>query len=204
MKKKPTINTQAQALSSSPLDPILEGHVSSKRERQELTPANGEGLFIGQCQNDRHPSINGRVLIAWEDGNSETSEHWVPTIQGLAVRKLDQVLLQQPLNWPEPVVVGVLDSCSARNTPDYKAGPTIDLKTDESVRIISNNGSPLLEIFQQDNQPVVRLLTDDVDIDLNGKMKISAESIEFYAKKGLFSITAEGDVVVKGDVVELN
>ncbi|MCF6263462.1 MAG: hypothetical protein L3J24_07755 [Xanthomonadales bacterium] len=202
MKKKQTKNTQAP--SSSPLDPILEGYVSSRQEKQELTPVNRQGLLIGQCQNDRHPSISGRVLIVWEDGDSGTSEHWLPTIQGLAVRKLDQVLLQQPLNWPEPVVIGVLDSCSVRNNPDYKAGPTIDLKTDESVCIVSHSGSPLLEIFQKDNQPVVRLLTDDVDIDLNGKMKISAESIEFYAKKGLFSITAEGDVVVKGDVVELN
>lgn len=70
--------------------------------------------------------------------------------------------------------------------------------------IHSHNGNPLVEICQENDQPVVRLLSDDVNLDLNGKLKISAQSIDLEAKRGRVSITAESDVVIKGEVVELN
>lgn len=188
----------------SPLEPILAGFVSSDREKAQAAPGNGVELFVGECLDDRHPSITGRVLISWQDAQSNTIEKWLPALQGLSVRKLDRVLLQKPVNWPEPIVFGVIDGCADRPEPGFESEHTIELKPDQAVRINSHNGSSLVEICQVDDQPVVRLLSDDVNLDLNGKLKISAQSIDLVAKRGQVSITAEGDVVVKGEIIELN
>ena len=191
-------------LEVSPLEPILAGFVSSDRETAQTASGKGFELFVGECLDDRHPSITGRVLISWQDAQSNTIEKWLPALQGLSVRKFDRVLLQQPVNWPEPIVFGVVDGCADRPEPDFESKHAIELKPDVAVRIDSHNGSPLVEICQVDDQAVVRLLSDDVNLDLNGKLKISAQSIDLAAKRGQVSITAEGDVVVKGEIIELN
>jgi hypothetical protein len=188
----------------SPLEPILAGFVSSDREKVQAVPGKGVELFVGECLDDRHPSITGRVLISWQDAQSNAIERWLPALQGLSVRKLDRVLLQQPVNWPEPIVFGVLDGCVDRPDADFESKHAIELKPDEAVRIDSHKGSPLVEICQVDDQPVVRLLSDDVNLDLNGKLSVSAQSIDLVAKKGQVSITADSDVVVKGEIIELN
>ena len=197
-------NQDTREANVSPLEPILAGYVSSDRERVQAFPAREVELFVGECLDDRHPSITGRVLISWQDAQSNAIEKWLPALQGLPVRKLDRVLLQQPVNWPEPIVFGVVDACIDRPEPGFKSKNTIELKPDEAVRIDSQNGSPLVEICQVNDKPVVRLLSDDVNLDLNGKLKISAQSIDLAAKKGQVSISAEGDVVVKGEIIELN
>lgn len=190
--------------SVSPLEPILAGFVSSNRERTQAAPVKGIELFVGECLDDRHPSITGRVLISWQDAQANAIEKWLPALQGLSVRKLDRVLLQQPVNWQEPIVFGVLDGCVDRPESDFESRHAIELKPDEAVRIDSHNGNPLVEVCQVDDQAVVRLLSDDVNLDLNGKLKISAQSIDLVAKRGQVSITAESDVVVKGEIIELN
>ena len=202
MKKRQNQGTRQANV--SPLEPILAGFVSSDRERAQAVPARRVELFVGECVDDRHPSITGRVLISWQDAQSNAIEKWLPALQGLSVRKLDRVLLQQPVNWPEPIVFGVVDGCADRPEPDFESKHAIELKPDEVVRIDSHNGSPLVEICQVDDQAVVRLLSDDVNLDLNGKLKISAQSIDLAAKKGQVSISAEGDVVIKGEIIELN
>ena len=207
MKKKSY--EQARFASVSPLEPILSGYVSVRNDAQDLPAAADQthalnGSFIGECVDDRHPSINGRVRVAWEASGGQQMEQWLPTLQGLAVRKMDRVLLQQPANWQEPVVFGVLDGLEERPAPAMKARHSLNLKTDEAVRIDAQNGQPLVEIFQQDNQPVVRLLSEDINLDLNGKLKISAESIDLQAKKGSVVISAESDVVVQGEMVKIN
>jgi len=188
----------------SPLEPILAGFISSDREKARAELVRQGDLIVGECLDDRHPSITGRVLISWQDAQSNIIEKWLPALQGLSVRKLDRVLLQQAVNWPEPIVFGVIDGCADRPEPDFESKHAIELKPDEAVRIDSHNGSPLVEICQINDQAVVRLLSDDVNLDLNGKLKISAQSIDLTAKTGQVSITAESDVVVKGEIIELN
>lgn len=189
---------------SSPLETILSGYVSIEREKEWIGPEKGNELFVGECLNDLHPTLFGRVLIRWKDSNSNSIEKWLPTLQGLSVRQFDHVLIQQPVNWPDPIVFGVLDGCADRPEPERLAKNTIELKSDEAVRIDSHDGQALVEVYQENNGPVVRLISDDVNLDLNGKLKISAQSIELAAKKGQVSISASSDVVVKGEIIALN
>ena len=189
---------------SSPLEPILAGFVSIDRDRERIRVGKGNELYVGECLDDRHPTLLGRVLVLWQDSSSKSIEKWLPTLQGLSVRKLDRVLLQQPVNWPDPIILGVVDGCADRPEPERLPKNTIELKPDEAVRIDSHEGLALVEVFQENEGPVVRLLSDDVNLDLNGKLKISAQSIELTAKKGQVSISASSDVVVKGEIIALN
>ncbi len=188
----------------SPLEPMLAGYVSSERDKERAAVPSPAHLLVGECIDEKHPSLTGRVLVRWEDDQSNEFEQWVPALQGLSVRKHDRVLLQQPLNWPEPVVFGVLDGCLERPETEYSQKPSVELKPDETLRIESHNGQPLVEIIQKNDSPVVRLLSDDVNLDLNGKLSISAQSIDMRAKQGQFNIKSEANVVVKGEVIDLN
>ena len=82
---------------------------------QIATPATGGGsiALVGLCVDDRHPSLAGRVLVRTADGAGER-ERWLATLAHLPVRREDRVLLLQPGNWPEPLVVGVIDGLRPR------------------------------------------------------------------------------------------
>lgn len=48
------------------------------------------------------------------------------------------------------------------------------------------------------------LLRADLDLDLPGKLRISAKSIELEPKQGQARIEASDDVVVNGEVIHLD
>jgi len=162
------------------------------------------GSVVGECIDAKHPSIVGRVRvrITSEDGQSE--ELWMPCLHRLAVRQGDRVLVEHPANWPEPIVVGVVDGFAMRKVAPLLPGPTVSLNTDESVRIQGNDGQELIEVFQGEHGPVVRLLKDDVDLEVKGRFSINAKRIDLGAETGKVRITAYDDVEVEGRRIKLN
>ena len=122
----------------------------------------------------------------------------------VAVRKGDRVLVEHPANWPEPIVVGVIDGFAMRPTTPLLPGPTLTLNTDESVRIETNDGQDLIEVYQGKNGPVVRLLNEDVSLEVEGRFSINAHSVDLGAGKGKVRITAQDDVEVEGRKIKLN
>jgi hypothetical protein len=161
-------------------------------------------IFVGDCIDTRHPTLKGRVRIRWKDNEDLTREKWLPCLHGLTIRQADRVLVEQPSNWPEPIVIGVVDGFATR--PEYRhvPGPSVVLEKDESLRVYSSDGQPMLEIYQEKRGPVVRLLTDDMNLDLKGRLKIDARSIEIAAKQGGIKIVATDDVVVQGEMIKMN
>lgn len=61
-----------------------------------------------------------------------------------------------------------------------------------------------MEVFEDESGPVIRLLRDDIDLDLQGKLRVRAKSIELEAKEGQARIKASDDVVVVGEIIHLN
>lgn len=161
------------------------------------------GSLLGEVLDARHPTLVGRVLVRWEASGVER-ERWVPTLQGLPVRVGDRVVLMHPGNSREWVVVGVLDGFAKRPEVDRAAAASIELQRDEAVRVVGVDGQELIEIHQSDDGPVVRLLQDDVNLQLSGKLRIRAKGLELAAEEGPVKITASDDVVVKGEVIHLN
>ena len=55
-----------------------------------------------------------------------------------------------------------------------------------------------------DEGPVIRLLATDVDIELSGRLRISARSLELAAREGPVTVSATDDVIVRGETIKLN
>ncbi len=186
----------------SALDAMLE---QAAPEPAPLLPVPGvTTCLVGEVVDDRHPSLRGRVRVRWSDLEGQLYERWLPTFQGLPVRVADRVFLQQPANWPEPVVIGVLDGFARRPEVARDERASLELQRDEALRVRTKSGVDLLEVFEGDAGPVVRLLTGDVDLDIPGAMRVRADAITLEARKGQARIEASDDVIVKGETVHLN
>jgi len=170
--------------------------------QQRLEPARGP--FVGECEDADHPTLAGRVRVLWQDSRGLCCRTWLPCVHSLTVRKGDRVLVEQPSNWPEPIVVGVIDGFAMRPASQLLPGPTVTLKKDESVCVDSRDGQRLIEIYQGDDGPVVRLLTDDVNLEIPGRFRVNAHSVDLGAARGEVRIVAHDDVVVEGKTVKLN
>jgi len=157
------------------------------------------GIQIAECIRDEHPALTGRVCVAL--GGKEL---WVPTLQGLVVRTGDQVLLQRPCNWPEPLVVGVVDGLAWREPPSRKASNVVTLKDDEAVVIEDAAGRPLFELRGGEGGPTVACLTEDLKLAAAGKLVLEGRRVEVRAVGGEAHIEATDDVVVAGEHIHLN
>ena len=191
MKRAVTPNetTQAQAL----LEELLE------------TPAapTVPTSLVAEVVDDRHPTLLGRVLLRWTVG-AQRRERWVPTLHGLPVRRGDRVLLQQPANCCEPVVIGVLDGYATRSDEVAKDAARIELRPDEAVRLCDHRGRPLLELREGERGPVVQLCSPDLELAIPGDLDLRAKSVRVHAEDGSATVTAERDVVLRGETVHLN
>ena len=128
----------------------------------------------------------------------------MPCLQSLVVRTGDRVLLTRPANHPEPLVTGVLDSLRRPQPAPLRHGPAVGLRADEAVVVTGERGAPLLEVFEGERGPVVRLLSDDLDLELPGRLRLAAADIQLEARRGSVKVQASDDVVVKGEMIQLN
>lgn len=180
---------------------ILEELLQSARRRQ--TPALASPV-IGECLDDRHPVLLGRYLVRYPSPDGGDAERWLAGLHGLAMRIGDRVLLVQAGNWPEPIVAGVVDGFAHRPDAHTMDAATVSLKSDEIIRVESERGIGLVEVRQGETGPVVRFLTDDVQLEVPGKLGISAKSLDFRATLGGAAIAATDDVTIRGETVKLN
>jgi hypothetical protein len=157
---------------------------------------------VAEVLGDHHPDRVGRVQVHWQTPQGPVSR-WVPTLWGLPIRCGDRVLLQQPGNWPEPVVVGVVDGFTARPPRTSQAAATLDIRTDQHVEIVGSRGRPLLAVHEGPSGPVVRLLSEDLDLEVPGRFRVRARSLQLQSEQGA-EIDAQGDVVVRGETIHLN
>jgi hypothetical protein len=169
---------------------------TAERERQQS--------LIGECIHAKHPTLQGRVLVRWTTLDGECQERWLPTLQNLAVRPNDRLLLINPGNWNELVVTGVIDGFAKRPGVDRQTAGYLELESDEALRVVDRNGEQLLEMFQTAEGTVVRLLTDDTSVEFPGKLRLAADTIELAAGAGPIKIRASDDVIVNGEMIHLN
>jgi hypothetical protein len=170
-------------------------------EPQASAPA---GALVGECVDAQHPTLQGRARIRWTEPEGGVREQWLPMLMTVTVRALDRVLLLQPANFEEPVITGVLDGFATRPVREAVAGPLLTLQNDETVRVQSREGAPLLELSISESGPVVRLLSDAAALHLPGALSISAQSIALEARQGEVVVQATDDVLVMGATVRLN
>ena len=87
----------------------------------------------------------------------------------------------------------------ARSSP-----PTLVLGPDETLRILSHDGRPLVEVSYGGDGPQVKLLPAGAHITVAGKLQVDAEAIELRASAGNVHIESREEVVVRGEIVRIN
>jgi hypothetical protein len=182
------------------LETLLE---LSPPERSDDRPAGPPECLLGRCARDRHPTLQGRVEVTWEhEGREETA--WLPVLQSVTVRTGDRVLVQRVANWREPVVTGVVDGFARRPDPAKRVAAALDLEADEVMEIRGPDGTPLAELRAGPEGPVLQVVSDDLDLDVPGRLHLRAGALHLEAREGSVEIRAGDDVVVKGEVIHLN
>ncbi|MDR3099718.1 MAG: phage baseplate assembly protein V, partial [Paraburkholderia sp.] len=177
--------------------------------RASATP----GLLAGEVTDTHHPDSPGRVRVRWLSSHGEAVERWLQCLRGQRPRMGDRVLVEQPANWPEPLVTGILAAGAGGGAGSGEAvepdpGPhpsqTLKLAPEECVRIDDANGTPLVQILASSAGPVVRLMSPDVSLEAAGKLSLRAQTLELEAGRGGVDIRTEADTLVRSRYIRLN
>ncbi|HJX62774.1 MAG TPA: hypothetical protein VJ860_02345 [Polyangia bacterium] len=163
-----------------------------------------EGHVVATCTKERHPTLTGRIRVRCEDARGCVHEAWVATLHGLSVRVSDRVLVLKLPHQPDAIVVGVVDGFSHRPETPQLVAHILEIKRDEALQVNAENGQPLLHIARNQQGPVIRLLQADSQVELPGKLRISAGAIEMRARAGSVRIDASDDVEIVGEAIHLN
>jgi hypothetical protein len=157
--------------------------------------------LVGLCLDERHPALAGRVLVRIQAGGRE-HDLWLATLAQLTVRRDDRVLVIQPGNWPEGLVVGVIDGLRAHPAQSHPVA-ALTLRPDEVLEVRAHDGAPLLSLVPSAQGPVLRLARRDQRLEIDGRLAIAADAIDLTASGGV-RIQAGGDVAINGEQVALN
>jgi hypothetical protein len=98
----------------------------------------------------------------------------------------------------------VVDGFSRRPEAPKHIAHVLEMKRDEMLQVHAENGQPLLQITRDQQGPVLRLLQADTQVELPGKLRIAASTIELCARAGAVHITAADDVEIVGEAIHLN
>jgi hypothetical protein len=195
---------RSEGVLALPVEPnTLETLLDEHHARSEA-PLRGPTCLMGRVIDDRHPKLPARVHVRWQTAQGHVHERWLLTLQGLPVRTEDRVLMLCPEGSEEPVVTGVLDGFARRPAPERSSAAQVELRRDETVRIIGANGEPLVEIHEGESGPVVTVLHEDLELAVPGRVRIRGKQVQIEATEGRVEVDASDEVVLRGELIKLN
>jgi len=205
MEKKPKSEVAANQPGEQISDDVgILDELLAASTGNESAPVQISQTILGECTDESHPVMTGRAKICVQYLDGVRREAWLATLLGVTVRKGDRVILQQPANYAEPVIMGVLDGLAPRRMAEKVPGPAVQLRQDEGLRVRTDEGKDLLEIYEGEKGPVIRLMSPDLDLEVPGRFRVRAANISLAAEEGTVEVEAAGDVVVKGEDISLN
>lgn len=167
---------------------------------------NESSTLIGEVTDTHHPDAMGRVRVKWSMQDGNTCERWLECVDGVKPGIGDRVLLQSPANWPENLVCGLLKRAGRGEPVEPAVEPAValSLEPDKCVQVSDASGCPLLQVRASPDGPVVTLLNRNVNIEVAGKLRLSAQTLELEGGRGGVDIRTEADTVVRSRYVRLN
>ncbi|WP_419689426.1 MULTISPECIES: hypothetical protein [Burkholderia] len=162
--------------------------------------------LIGEVTDTHHPDAMGLIRVKWSGQDGKTCERWLECVDGVKPGIGDRVLLQSPVNWPEPLIAGMLKRKGNGEPvePIVEPAVALSLEADKCVQIADAAGTPLLQVRASPDGPVVTLLNRNVNIEVAGKLRLSAQTLELEGGRGGVDIRTEADTVVRSRYVRLN
>jgi hypothetical protein len=191
---------------STLLEELLGAAISGRSETQGRETRAAQ-ILVGEVVDTHHPDLPGHVFVSWTSDRGDACTRWLAYVRGHTPRKGDRVLLQQPANWPEMLVTAIIEGASFGRPVMEEAsatGPTLKLPDHERLRIDSASGHPLVEVYGSSQGPVVRLLNQDVTLDIAGKFRLRADTLELEGGNGGIDCRTEADVIVRGRFIRIN
>lgn len=198
------------------IDDTLEAQTIQALRRLFANEASGDApppaeavdatMLIGEVTDTHHPDTMGRIRVKWPTPHGDECARWLECVDGVKPNVGDRVLLQAPANWPEYVICGVMKRARRGEPSRATAEPAIalSLQEDKCVQVADAAGRPLLRIRPSPDGPVVTLLDADVNIEVAGKLRLSAQTLELAAGRGGVDIRTEADTVVRSRYIRLN
>lgn len=163
-------------------------------------------MLIGEVTDTHHPDAMGRIRVKWPTPRGDECERWLECVVGVKPTIGDRVVLQAPANWPEYLICGLLDRVRRDEPIRAPAEPAValSLERDKCVQVEDAAGRPLLRVRTSPDGPVLTLLDTDVNIEVAGKLRLSAQTLELAAGRGGVDIRTEADTVVRSRYIRLN
>lgn len=178
----------------------------NRRDVIERTEAE---TLIGEATDTHHPDAIGLVRVKWSMRDGNVCEDWLECVNGVKPRIGDRVLLQAPANWPGYLVCGLLKR-SGHSEPVEPVASSVEpalaltLDADKCVQVSDATGCPLLQVRASPDGPVVTLLNRNVCIEVSGKLRLAAQTLELEGGLGGVDIRTEADTVVRSRYIRLN
>lgn len=194
--RKPSDPVETLRETSSPIAELLADPVVAIAARP-LPPV------LGLCVATEHPTRSGCVEIEWM-GDEGRARGWALCLLGVGVRVGDRVLLGSARGCSEPIVMGVLDGFAERPAASSRAAASAKLGAGEHLSIEDSRGREVVRVTDGEHGPVVRLLSGDVALELDGRLQIRAHEIKLEATLGAVEIEATHDIRLDGEVIHLN
>jgi hypothetical protein len=185
---------------------LLEADTRQEHPEESVETAFPNHSLVGEVIDTHNPDLRAHVLVRWLSDEGQVGERWLKCVRGAMPRRGDRVLLEQPANWPEKLVTAIIEGPSSGGSieENNNAGYQLELEQDQCLRINDVEGKPLVDIYSSSQGPVVRLLNENVDIEVAGKLRFKAATIELEAGRGGVDIRTEADTVVRSRFIRLN
>lgn len=192
----------------------LSGLETLARSAPRRRPADGAagrgGSVVGICVRSDPEGAEGRVRVRFEDTVGELREEWAAYLEGLVPAEGDAVLVEQPRGSAVSVVVGRLatpgESASIALPGGHKLVQAGNREAERgpALRLELADGRVALEMDFAGETPTVRLPEKDLSLDLEGRLKIAARSIDLVSKLGNVNVKANDDFRATGERIWLN
>jgi hypothetical protein len=175
-------------------------------DRAPLAERRESSTLIGEVTDTHHPDAMGRIRVKWILQDDTACERWLECVDGVKPRIGDRVLLQSPANWPEYLIAGLLTRKGHGEPvePAVEPAMALTLEAEKCMQIADASGCPLLQVRASPDGPVVTLLNRNVNIEVAGKLRLSAQTLELEGGRGGVDIRTEADTVVRSRYVRLN
>ncbi|MDD1620674.1 MAG: hypothetical protein LUQ11_04265 [Methylococcaceae bacterium] len=187
-------------------EPSLRQSLGVDRQMPSPDASAQHSSLVGEVIDTHNPDHKAHVFVRWLSGEGEVCESWLKCVRGTQPRRGDRVLIEQPVNWPHGLVTAVIEGLPADRQFEEigDASRRLELEPGQSLRITDFENNPLLDIYTSSQGPVVRLLNEDIDIEVAGKLRFKASTIELEAGRGGVDIRTEADTVVRSRYIRLN
>ncbi len=210
-----------RTLLEAALAPSLGSPAPAGGVPEPVVPASsGSPVVVGEVVDTHHPHLPGRVLVRWSTRPEGERTEWLHHERHLTLGRGDRVLVTLPLGWAEWLVTGALGRATTAPSsgidegtpapsphavdPAPRRDPALRLEPGQSLRIIGDDGQPLLTVHPTGDGLRLELARDQIEIKARRRLRLSADSIEIAAGPGGVDVRTEGDAVIRARAIRLN